>query len=87
MKLRGVVIATAALGLMAAGAMTAGADQNGQGDSKVKCSGINKCAGKGNCAASDGSHACAGKNSCHGKGWVYTDSAESCTEQGGTVMR
>ena len=25
------------------------------------------------------------RGSCSGKGWVHTDSAEACTEKGGTV--
>ncbi len=87
MKLRGALIATAALGLMTAGATTATAGEHGSGEEKVKCAGINSCAGKGMCGAADGSHDCAGKNSCHGKGWVYADSAEACTEKGGTVQK
>lgn len=86
MKLRGALIATAALGLMAGGATSAVAEHHESGESKVKCSGINSCAGKGQCGAADGSHSCAGKNSCKGKGWVHTDTAEACTEQGGTVV-
>jgi hypothetical protein len=83
LKLQGAFIATAALGLLAAGPTVAiaGDSEGGQ----VKCSGINGCGGKGECAAADGSHACSGKNSCSGKGWVHTDSAEACTEKGGTV--
>jgi len=85
MKLRGVVIASAALGLLAGGSATAlAADHEG---GEVKCAGINACGGKGECAAADGSHECAGKNSCKGKGWVKTKSAEECTEKGGTVMK
>lgn len=87
MKLRGAVIATAALGLMAAGAIVATAGHHEEGESKVKCAGINSCAGKGQCGAADGSHDCAGKNSCSGKGWVYEDSAEACTEKGGSVQK
>ena len=87
MKLRGALIATAALGLMTAGATTASAGHHEKGESKVKCAGINSCAGKGQCGAADGSHGCAGKNSCHGKGWVYAESAEACKEQGGTVQK
>jgi len=81
------VIATAALGLMTAGATTANAGHHEKSASKVKCAGINSCAGKGMCGSADGSHACAGKNSCHGKGWVYADSAEACTDKGGTVQK
>ena len=82
MKRRGILIATAALGLLAAGPGTASAAEEG----KVKCAGANGCSGKGECAAADGSHECGGKNSCKGKGWVKVDSAEACAEKGGTVQ-
>ena len=83
MKLQGLLVATAALGLMAMA--PAGASADSHGDGSVKCQGINACSGKGECGAADGSHDCSGKNSCKGKGWVKV-SAEECTEQGGTVQ-
>ena len=86
MKIKGAMIASAALGLLALGASPAVAGHHEEGE-KVKCSGINSCAGKGQCGAADGSHDCSGKNSCHGKGWVYSDSATACTEGGGTVVK
>ncbi len=82
MRLRGVLIASAALGLLAGGVSCTGEVQAGE----VKCAGINSCGGKGECGAPDGSHDCAGKNSCKGKGWVHLDSAKECTDQGGTVL-
>lgn len=85
MKIKGILLASAALGLMAGGVAT-GADAAHHEGEKVKCSGINACAGKGECGAPDGSHDCSGKNSCKGKGWVYTNSADECTEQGGSVL-
>ena len=84
MRLRGVFVASAALGLLAASPGAASADHHEGGD--VKCANINGCAGKGECAAADGSHDCGGKNSCKGKGWVKVDSAEACAEKGGTVQ-
>ncbi len=83
MKLRGILIASAALGLMSAGGGTALAESEG---GEVKCAGINSCGGKGECAAADGSHDCSGKNGCKGKGWMHVGSAEACTEEGGTVV-
>ena len=80
MKLRGVIIASAALGLLAAAPTTASAE-DGKKD-QVKCAGVNACGGHGECGAGDGSHACAGKNACKGKGWVYS-SAEECETKGG----
>ena len=82
MKLRGILVATAALGLMAAGT---GCAQQAEG-AEVECSGINSCAGKGECGAADGSHGCGGKNSCKGKGWVHEASAEACEAKGGKVL-
>ncbi len=84
MKLQGILIASAALGLLAAGPSFVVDAARAEGG-EVKCAGVNGCAGKGECAAVDGSHDCGGKNSCKGKGWVHTDSAEECTAQGGTV--
>lgn len=83
MKLRGALIASAALGLLAASPAAAESDSDG---GQVKCAGINSCAGKGECAAADGSHDCGGKNSCKGKGWVSVDSADECTAKGGTLV-
>lgn len=87
MKVKGILLASAALGLMAGGvAIGADAAHHEGGEGKVKCAGINACSGQGECGAPDGSHDCGGKNSCKGKGWVYTDSAEACTEKGGSVL-
>ena len=77
-------MAGAALGLLYASPGFA-AHHEGEGG-EVKCAGINSCGGKGECAAADGSHDCGGKNSCKGKGWINSDSAEACTEAGGTVV-
>ena len=84
MTIRGVIIASAALGFLAAGSGVATASHHEGGE--VKCAGINGCAGKSECAAADGSHDCHGKNSCKGKGWVHVESAKACTDQGGTVV-
>jgi len=83
MKLQGILVASAALGLMASG--TGCAPE--AGSAEVKCAGINSCSGKGECGAADGSHSCGGKNSCKGKGWVKAESAKECTDQGGTVQK
>ncbi len=83
MRLRGIFVASAALGLLAASPGAASADHHEGGD--VKCANINGCAGKGECAAADGSHDCGGKNSCKGKGWVKVTEKE-CKEKGGEVL-
>ena len=85
MKIKGLLVASAALGLMAAAPGIALADSHEDG-SEIKCQGANACSGKGECGAADGSHDCSGKNSCKGKGWVHTESAEECTEKGGSVV-
>jgi uncharacterized membrane protein len=85
MKIKGLLVASAALGLMAAAPGVAMADHHEDGG-KVKCQGINACSGKGECGAADGSHDCGGKNSCKGKGWVKV-SADECKEKGGTVQK
>ena len=82
MRLRGILIASAALGLLAGG-LSCSTEAEAE---EVKCAGINGCAAKGECGAADGSHDCSGKNSCKGKGWVHTDSAAECTDQDGTVL-
>lgn len=85
MKLEGIAIATAALGLMLAGGAALAAGESHEGE--VKCVGINSCKGQSSCAAVDGSHGCAGKNSCKGKGWLYTESEKACQDKGGTVAQ
>ena len=85
MKMKGLLVASAALGLMVAAPGMASASSHEEGG-KVKCQGANACSGKGECAAADGSHECGGKNSCKGKGWVHAESAEECAEKGGTVL-
>ncbi len=82
MRLRGILVASAALGLLAGGLSCAREAEGGE----VKCAGINSCGGKGECAAADGSHDCGGKNSCKGKGWVHVDSADECEAKGGSVQ-
>ncbi len=80
MRLRGILVASAALGLLAGGLSCTQAEGG-----EVECAGANGCAGKGECAAADGSHDCGGKNSCKGKGWVHAESEGECTGKGGTV--
>jgi len=85
--IKGMVVATGVLGLLAAGYGMAGSVDHHEGgdDQMVKCQGINACSGKGECGAPDGSHDCAGKNSCKGQGWVKT-TAKECKEKGGTIV-
>ena len=84
MKLKGILLASAALGLMAGGAAVA-ADPSEEGG-EIQCQGINSCKGHGECAASDGSHECGGKNACKGKGWVSVKTEKECVDKGGKVI-
>ena len=83
-RLMGMLVASAALGVLAT--VSACGGEKAMETASVKCAGINSCAGKGECGASDGSHDCSGKNSCKGKGWVKASSAEECTSEGGQVL-
>jgi hypothetical protein len=81
-KVTGFLIASAAAGLVLAGAVNArAADEKTGGD--VYCSGINSCKGAGACAGAG--HACAGKNGCKGQGTVKSTEKE-CKEKGGKVV-
>jgi uncharacterized membrane protein len=81
---KGMIIASAAAGLILAGAVATRADQQEKkAGEKVNCSGINACKGKGSCAGPSSS--CAGQNSCKGKGVVET-TPEDCAKQGGKVV-
>jgi hypothetical protein len=81
MKTRALLIASAAVGLVIGGAVTAQATDKA-GDEKVQCSGVNACKGQGGCATAD--HSCAGKNACKGKGVVEMSKSE-CEKKGGKV--
>lgn len=79
---KGVGIALAAAGLLAAGCgpHTPNVDN---APHFMKCSGVNTCKGHGGCASDKNS--CAGKNSCKGKGWVSMHGKKNCEDVGGRV--
>jgi hypothetical protein len=80
---RGVLIASAAAGLILAGGIAAKADHHEKaGGDKVHCAGVNECKGKGSCATGESS--CAGMNACKGKG-VVEMGKEECLKKGGKV--
>jgi uncharacterized membrane protein len=82
---KGMTIASAAAGLILAGAVAARADQHEKkAGSMVSCSGINACKGQGSCAGAG--NTCAGKNECKGKGVVET-TPEDCQKKGGKVVQ
>ena len=86
-KLMGLAVATAVVGLMAAGTPTDTRAGEKSKEKTVKCMGINACAGHGECGAKDGSHDCAGKNECKGKGWVKVETEKECKDKGGEVLK
>src|SRR5262245_31263593 len=80
---KGMLIASAAAGLILSGAVVArAADPKAGGD--VQCFGINSCKGTGSCASAE--NGCAGQNSCKGHGVTKASSAEECTKKGGKVV-
>ena len=84
-KIAGSVLATAAAAIFAGCAHT-NADEAMMEKAEVaqvKCSSTNSCKGTSECATANS--ACKGQNSCAGQGWVYSDSADSCTSAGGAV--
>jgi len=64
----------------------AGEDDTSRTSQGVKCQGINECKGTSECAGPDGSNDCQGMNTCEGMGWVTVETAQECTDQGGTVL-
>ena len=79
---RGMLIASAAAGLILAGNVVARAADKAGGE--VHCAGINACKGKGSCAGAENS--CKAKNDCKGKGRVDVSSVDECTKAGGKVV-
>lgn len=82
---KGLLIASAAAGLILAGTIVANAAEEKTGG-EVSCAGINACKGQGSCAGGAGGNSCAGKNACKGKGVSMVSSAADCTAKGGKVV-
>jgi hypothetical protein len=88
-KMTGVLLASAAAGLILAGCSSYGtksvANATGAKATKVglfKCQGVNACKGKSSCKTATSQ--CKGLNSCKGKGWI-PNSASNCMSAGGVV--
>ena len=81
-RTKGMLIATAAAGLILSGAVTARAAGEKTGDT-VNCAGINACKGQGACGGAG--HSCAGKNACKGQGWIES-SKDECLKKGGKIV-
>ena len=80
---KGFMVASAVASLVLAGGLTAQADHHEKGEA-VNCAGTNACKGQGSCAGA--SNSCKAQNECKGQGWTEAESAEACTEAGGTVV-
>ncbi len=80
---KGFMVASAVASLVLAGGLTAQADENKKSEA-VNCAGTNACKGQGSCAGA--SNSCKAQNECKGQGWTEAESAEACTEAGGTVV-
>jgi len=78
---KGMLIASAAAGLILGGAVLARAEQKTGGD-MVHCAGVNACKGQGECAGAG--HSCAGMNACKGQGWAEM-SKDDCMKKGGKI--
>lgn len=74
---KGILLASAVAGLMAAGGLSrmAFADTDASAPADVKCYGVNECKGMGECGGQG--HSCAGENACKGKGFLKM-SKEEC---------
>lgn len=84
-KQTGMILAAAAGILFATASFADNASSNMQlAAGQVKCMGANSCKGMGACKTV--SNSCKGHNKCKGQGMMMTDSAKSCTDQGGKVM-
>ena len=83
MRKKGMMLASAVMGLLMAAPMVAGAAAKDGGD-QVICDGINACKGQGSCAGAG--HACAGQNGCKGQGHTKT-SKKDCLKKGGKVVK
>jgi hypothetical protein len=82
---KGFMVASAVASLVLAGGLTAQAEDSKKSESTaVNCAGTNACKGQGGCKGAD--NACKSQNECKGKGWAEAESAEACTEAGGTVV-
>jgi len=80
---KGIAIATAVAAMVAAGSLTAMAQDKAK-TSAVKCAGMNECKGKGACKSVQ--NECKGKNACKGKGSAEMKTAADCTAKGGKVQ-
>jgi hypothetical protein len=66
---RGLILATAAVGMFVSAGFAAAADEMAADstEGKVHCDGVNSCKGHGDCKGENG---CKGKNSCKGQGFM-----------------
>jgi len=79
----GMVLASAAAGLLTVAAMSTPGKALADGSDTVHCYGVNKCKGVGDCGGKG--HGCAGKNECAGKGWIKLDKETCLKIKGGRL--
>jgi hypothetical protein len=75
----GLILATAAAAMFAAGTISSVAFA----DDGVKCMGANACKGQSSCKG--GQSPGKGANACKGQGWAPAKDAAACTASGGKV--
>ena len=78
----GMLLASAAAGLILSGAIVARAEEKAGGE-LVHCAGVNACKGQGQCASAE--NACQGMNACKGRAWVEMSKAD-CEKKSGKIV-
>ncbi len=81
-KKSGLLLASAAAGLMALAGATAGTAMAAEAE-KINCYGVNHCKGTGACGGKG--HSCAGENACKGQGYLKIDKETCLKIQGGRL--
>ncbi len=84
-KSSGILVATAAAAIFAAGSVTAADSGANAQKAEVQCFGANAC--KGQAACKTAQNECKGQNSCKGQGFVMAASAKACADQGGKLTQ
>jgi uncharacterized membrane protein len=82
LRLRGLVLASAAASLFALAPLAVHADAGAAaGDAPGYCYGVNACKGKSSCKSAN--NGCKGQNGCKGKGFIEEVSRMTCDQLGG----
>lgn len=84
-KNSGILVATAAAAIFAAGSAMAANTGAAAQNAEIQCFGVNAC--KGQAACKTANNDCKGLNSCKGQGFVMAASKKACADQGGTLTQ